>query len=501
MVDTASETNTENKPVGVANIGVIGLAAMGSNLSRNLAHHGNTVAVFNRTYARTETLINEHGSEGKFVPSATLEDFVVSLAKPRTAIILVKAGAPTEDMINNLADLMESGDIIIDGGNTYFKDTIRREKEIRARGLHYVGMGVSGGEEGALNGPSLMPGGTDKAWETLGPILRSIAAVAEGEPCVTHIGENGAGHFVKMVHNGIEYSDMQLIAESFDLLRRGLGLGIDEIADIFAEWNKGELDSYLIEITSEVLRQIDKKTGKHLVDMMVDEAGMKGTGQWTVQTALDLKTPVTGIGEAVFARALSGRFEQRGEAQQNILPGPDQDHSTLRDLSDEEKKAFVEDIRHALYASKIIAYAQGFDEIADGEKEYDWDIDCGAVARIWRGGCIIRAKFLNKISDAYDNGEITSSLVFNSYFKDALTKAQDSWRRVVSAATLNGIPAPVFSSSLAYYDGLRSKRLPAALVRGQRDFFGAHTYNRIDEPGVFHTLWAEPGREEIKESD
>jgi 6-phosphogluconate dehydrogenase len=494
------ENGTDNKSIGVANIGVIGLAAMGSNLSRNLAHHGNTVAVFNRTYARTETLINEHGSEGKFVPSATLVDFVASLAKPRTAIIMVKAGAPTESTIDQLADLMEPGDIIIDGGNTFFKDTIRREKAIRARGLHYVGMGVSGGEEGALNGPSIMPGGTDKAWETLGPILRSIAAVAEGEPCVTHIGENGAGHFVKMVHNGIEYSDMQLIAESFDLLRRGLGLDIDEIADIFAEWNKGELDSYLIEITSEVLRQIDAKTGKHLVDVMVDEAGMKGTGQWTVQTALDLQTPVTGIGEAVFARALSGCFAQREEAQQNILPGPDQDGSALRSLSDEEKKAFVEDIRHALYASKIIAYAQGFDEIADGEKEYDWNIDLGAVARIWRGGCIIRAKFLNKISDAYEHGEITSSLIFNPYFKDSLEKAQESWRKVIAAAVVNGIPVPAFSSSLAYYDGLRSKRLPAALVRGQRDLFGAHTYNRIDEPGVFHTLWAEPGRKEIKES-
>lgn len=477
-----------------ANIGVIGLAAMGSNLARNLAHHGNTVAVYNRHYERTETLIKEHGTEGKFVPSKTVEEFVASLTKPRTAIILVKAGAPTDAVINELADAMEPGDIIVDGGNAYFEDTMRREKDIRARGLHFVGCGVSGGEEGALNGPSLMPGGTDESWKTLGPILKSIAAVAEGEPCVTHIGENGAGHFVKMVHNGIEYSDMQLIAESYDLMRRGLGMNAKEIADVFSQWNTTELNSYLIEITADVLHEVDKKTGKPLVDVIVDHAGMKGTGTWTVQTALSLATPVTGIAEAVFARGLSSQSEQREEAAKQDLTGPD---GKLQ-ISADERAAFIEDIRHALYASKIVAYAQGFDEINAGAKEYDWDIDQAAVARIWRGGCIIRAQFLNVVSDAFESGEANVSLLFAPYFKKAIEEAQDSWRRVVARAATYGIPVPVFSSSLSYYDGLRSKRLPAALIQGQRDFFGAHTYGRVDEPGAFHTLWAQEGRPEIK---
>ncbi|MCI1220048.1 MAG: NADP-dependent phosphogluconate dehydrogenase [Bifidobacterium sp.] len=477
-----------------ANIGVIGLAAMGSNLARNLAHHGNTVALYNRHYERTEKLIAEHGSEGKFVPSRTIGEFVASLSKPRTAIIMVKAGAPTDAVINELADAMEPGDIIVDGGNSYFQDTIRREKDIRARGLHYVGCGVSGGEEGALNGPSMMPGGTEESWQTLGPILKSIAAVAEGEPCVTHIGENGAGHFVKMVHNGIEYADMQLIAESYDLMRRGLGLEPGEIADVFGQWNTTELNSYLIEITAEVLHQTDKKTGKPLVDLIVDHAGMKGTGTWTVQTALSLGTPVTGIAEAVFARGLSSQSEQRDEAAKQHLTGPD---GSLNIPAD-EREAFIEDIRHALYASKIIAYAQGFDEINAGAKEYGWDIDLAAVARIWRGGCIIRAQFLNVVSDAFESGAADVSLLFAPYFESAIEGAQDSWRRVVARAATYGIPVPAFSSSLSYYDGLRSKRLPAALIQGQRDFFGAHTYGRVDAPGAFHTLWAEDGRPEIE---
>ena len=477
-----------------ANIGVVGLAAMGSNLARNLAHHGNTVALYNRHYERTEKLMNEHGTEGAFIPSKTVTEFVASLSKPRTVIIMVKAGAATDAVINELADAMEPGDIIVDGGNSYFKDTIRREKEIRARGLHFVGCGVSGGEEGALNGPSLMPGGTDESWKTLGPILRSIAAVAEGEPCVTHIGENGAGHFVKMVHNGIEYADMQLIAESYDLLRRGLGLTPAGIGDVFAEWNKTELNSYLIEITADVLHEVDEKTGKPLVDVIVDQAGMKGTGTWTVQTALSLATPVTGIAEAVFARGLSDQGAQRAEAAKQHLAGP----ATDLGLSQAEREAFIEDVRHALYASKIVAYAQGFDEIHAGAKEYGWNIDLAAVARIWRGGCIIRAQFLNVVSDAFESGEADISLLFAPYFKDAITKAQDSWRRVVAVAAQHGVPVPAFSSSLAYYDGLRSDRLPAALIQGLRDFFGAHTYGRVDAPGAFHTLWAEPGRPEIK---
>lgn len=478
----------------IANIGVVGLAAMGSNLARNLARHGNTVALYNRHFERTEKLVGEHGAEGSFVPSHTIGEFVASLSRPRTAIILVKAGAPTDAVIDELADAMEPGDIIVDGGNAYFEDTMRREKDIRARGLHFVGCGVSGGEEGALNGPSLMPGGTDESWRTLGPILKSIAAVAEGEPCVTHIGENGAGHFVKMVHNGIEYADMQLIAESYDLMRRGLGMEPGDIADVFAGWNATELNSYLIEITAEVLRQRDEKTGRPLVDVIVDHAGMKGTGTWTVQTALSLATPVTGIAEAVFARGLSSQSVQREEAARHSLTGPSGDLH----IPEADREAFVEDIRHALYASKIVAYAQGFDEINAGAKEYGWKIDLAAVARIWRGGCIIRAQFLNVVSDAFESGEADVSMLFAPYFKSAIEKAQDSWRRVVARAAAYGVPVPAFSSSLAYYDGLRSSRLPAALVQGQRDFFGAHTYGRVDEPGAFHTLWAEPGRPEIK---
>ena len=405
-----------------ANVGVVGLAAMGGSLARNLAHHGNKVAVFNRTYARTEKLMNEHGGEGEFYPAKTLEEFVDSLVKPRTAIIMVKAGEPTDAMINALADLMEPGDIIVDAGNAYFPDTIRREKEISARGLHFVGCGVSGGEEGALLGPSMMPGGSEESWKTLKPIFESIAAKAEGEPCVTHIGLNGAGHFVKMVHNGIEYSDMQLIAESYDLMRRGLGMTPAEIGDVFEEWNKTELDSYLIEITAEVLHQVDKKTGKPLVDLIVDHAGMKGTGTWTVQTALSLAVPVTGIAEAVFARGLSSEADLREEAQKQGFAGPD----GKLNLNDDEKKAFIEDIRQALYASKIVAYAQGFNEITTAAKEYGWDIDLAAVARIWRGGCIIRAKFLNRISEAFESGEANVSLLFAPYFKNAIENAEKS---------------------------------------------------------------------------
>ncbi|MCI1636456.1 NADP-dependent phosphogluconate dehydrogenase [Bifidobacterium sp.] len=485
----------------LANIGVVGLAAMGASLSRNLANHGNTVAVYNRHYSRTEALIAEHGSEGKFIPAKTITEFVASLAKPRTAIIMVKAGAPTDAVINELADAMEDGDIIVDGGNAYFEDTIRREKDIRARGLHFVGCGISGGEEGALKGPSMMPGGTDESWKTLGPILKSIAAVAEGEPCVTHIGTDGAGHFVKMVHNGIEYADMQVIAESYDLLRRGLALEPAEIADVFAQWNKGDLNSYLIEITAEVLGHKDEKTGKPFIDIVVDQAGMKGTGTWTVQTALSLGTPVTGIGEAVFARGLSSEAELREEAAHKGLEGPNPEGAFAAKFPDaDSRNAFIEDVRQALYASKIVAYAQGFNEIEKGAKQYGWNIDLGAVARIWRGGCIIRAKFLNRISDAYDSSETFGSLLFDPFFKQAVANAQESWRRVVASAAEAGIPVPMFSSSLAYYDGLRSKRLPAALIQGQRDLFGAHTYGRVDAPGAFHTLWAEPGQKEIQQS-
>lgn len=475
-----------------ANIGVIGMAVMGSNLARNLASRdGNSVAIYNRSPEKTRTVVEEH-PEAQFIASETIEDFVDSLAKPRTAIIMVKAGKGTDAVIEQLTEHFEPGDIIVDGGNALFTDTIRREKAVRETGINFVGAGISGGEEGALKGPSIMPGGSAEAWETLGPILKSIAAVAEGEPCVTHVGTDGAGHFVKMIHNGIEYADMQLIAEAYDLIRRGTGKSPAEIADIFAEWNTGELESYLIEITAEVLRQVDAKTGKPLVDVILDQAGAKGTGAWTVQSALDLGIPVSGIAEAVFARSLSSKPKQREAA--SALPGPSSEWSV------DDADSFIEDVRLALYASKIIAYSQGFDEIVAGAEQYGWDIKKGEIAKIWRGGCIIRAQFLNRITDAYEENPGLVALLTAPYFTDAVSDAQDAWRRVVVAAAQAGIPAPAFSSSLSYYDGLRADRLPAALVQGQRDFFGAHTYKRIDADGTFHTLWS-GDRSEVEATD
>ncbi|MGG7508691.1 NADP-dependent phosphogluconate dehydrogenase [Plantibacter sp. YIM 135249] len=471
-----------NNAQATANIGVVGLAVMGSNLARNLAsREGNTVAVYNRSPERTDLLTSEHPEAG-FIASHTIEEFAASLQKPRTAIIMVQAGKGTDAVIQQLTEVFEPGDIIVDGGNALFTDTIRREKAVRETGINFVGAGISGGEEGALKGPSIMPGGSAEAWETLGPILKSIAAVAEGEPCVTHVGTDGAGHFVKMIHNGIEYADMQLIAEAYDLIRRGTGKTPAEIADIFAEWNRGELESYLIEITAEVLKQVDAKTGKPLVDVILDQAGAKGTGAWTVQTALDLGIPVSGIAEAVFARSLSSKPAQRAAATD--LPGPSDDWTV------DDTDTFIEDVRKALYASKIIAYSQGFDEIVAGADEYDWNIQKGEIAKIWRGGCIIRAQFLNRITDAYAENPELVALVTAPYFRDAVGEAQDSWRRVVATAAHAGIPSPAFSSSLSYYDGLRADRLPAALVQGQRDFFGAHTYKRVDIEGTFHTLWS-----------
>jgi len=475
-----------------ANIGVVGLAVMGSNLARNLAsREGNTVAIFNRSYSKTETLLAEHPEAG-FVPASNYEEFAASLSTPRTAIIMVQAGKGTDAVIDALTEVFEPGDIIVDGGNALFTDTIRREKAVRETGINFVGAGISGGEEGALLGPSIMPGGSAEAWETLGPILKSIAAVAEGEPCVTHVGTDGAGHFVKMIHNGIEYADMQLIAEAYDLIRQGTGATPAEIAEIFAEWNKGELESYLIEITAEVLRQVDAKTDKPLVDIILDQAGSKGTGVWTVQTALNLGVPVSGIAEAVFARAVSSKPAQRAASVN--LPGP----SSVPAIDD--KAAFIEDVRQALYASKIIAYSQGFDAIVAGAEEYNWDIKKGEIAKIWRGGCIIRARFLNRITEAYAENPGLVALVTAPYFTDAMAGTQDSWRRVVAGAAAAGIPTPAFSSSLAYYDSLRAPRLPAALVQGQRDFFGAHTYKRVDMDGTFHTLWS-GDRTEIEATD
>jgi 6-phosphogluconate dehydrogenase len=475
--DTAPDPTT-----GTAQIGVTGLAVMGSNLARNFARHGYTVALHNRSIAKTDALLAEHGSEGKFVRSETIAEFLDALEKPRRVIIMVKAGDPTDAVINELADAMEEGDIIIDGGNALYTDTIRREKAMRDRGLHFVGAGISGGEEGALNGPSIMPGGPAESYKSLGPLLEEISAHVDGVPCCTHIGPDGAGHFVKMVHNGIEYSDMQLIGEAYQLLRDGLGLTAPQIAEVFTEWNAGDLDSYLVEITAEVLRQVDAKTGTPLVDVIVDEAEQKGTGRWTVKSALDLGVPVTGIAEAVFARALSGSVPQRraaaGLASGSLGARPS------------DAATFTEDVRQALYASKIVAYAQGFNHIQAGSAEYGWNIPPGDLATIWRGGCIIRAKFLNRIKEAFDTDADLVSLLAAPYFRSAVEAAIDCWRRVVVTATQLGIPVPGFSSALSYYDGLRTARLPAALTQAQRDFFGAHTYGRVDAEGKFHTLWS-----------
>lgn len=463
-----------------ADIGVTGLAVMGANLARNLARHGHTVALHNRTPARTDTLVAQHGGEGSFLPSHHLSDFVASLARPRKIIIMVKAGAPTDAVIDELVPLLEPGDVLVDAGNAHFADTRRREAALRDRGLHFVGTGVSGGEEGALHGPSIMPGGSPEAYASLGPILESIAATVDGTPCCAYIGTDGAGHFVKMVHNGIEYADMQLIAEAYDVLRHAGGLRPAELAGVFREWNSGDLESYLIKITAQVLDHVDAKTGQPFVDVVRDRAEQKGTGRWTVQNALDLGVPVTGIAEAVFARSLSANAAQR--AATAALPGPAGGRASSGSL--------VDDVRRALYASKVVAYAQGFDQITAANAEYGWTVDLGTLATIWRGGCIIRARFLNRIRDAYADGANPPSLLVDPYFTEAVAAAQDSWRRVVATATGLGIPVPGFSSALAYYDALRRDRLPAALIQGLRDLFGAHTYQRVDAEGSFHTLWS-----------
>ena len=461
----------------LAQIGVVGLAVMGSNLARNFARNGHTVAVYNRSTEKTRNFMANHGAEGDFIPSETITDFVASLEKPRRAIIMVQAGNATDAVIHQLADAMDDGDIIIDGGNALYTDTIRREQEIADRGLNFVGAGISGGEEGALNGPAIMPGGPEKTWEALGPLLESIAA---------NIGPDGAGHFVKMVHNGIEYADMQVIGEAYQLLRYGAGMTPAEIAEVFRTWNAGDLDSYLIDITAEVLAQVDAETGKPLIDLIVDSAGQKGTGRWTVKAALDLGIPVTGIGEAVFARALSGATNQRQATIGNLPSGT---LTTLAELG-VDRDTFIEDVRRALYASKLVAYAQGFDEITAGSADHNWNVDPRDLATIWRGGCIIRAKFLNRIVEAYNANPELPTLLLDPYFKAELAGLIDSWRRVVTLATQIGQPIPVFASSLSYYDSLRIDRLPAALIQGQRDYFGAHTYQRVDKPGTYHTLWS-----------
>ncbi|MFI5955728.1 NADP-dependent phosphogluconate dehydrogenase [Cryptosporangium sp. NPDC051539] len=466
-----------------ADIGVTGLAVMGRNLARNLARHGHTVAVHNRSPEKTHSLVTDHGYEGTFVASESMADFVQSLKRPRAVIVMVKAGPATDAVIDELIPLLEEGDIVVDCGNAHFADTRRREEALKQHGLHFSGTGVSGGEEGALKGPSIMPGGSKHSYDKLGPIFESIAANVDGVPCCFHVGPDGAGHFVKMVHNGIEYADMQLIAEAYDLLRSGLDATPAQIADIFREWNRGSLESFLIEITADVLSHVDGRTGRPFVDIVLDQAEQKGTGRWTVQTALDLGVPITGIAEATFARSLSGHAEQR-EAAREVFP-------TTNELAwaADDREGFIEDVRKALYASKVVAYAQGYDMIKAGSDEYGWDIDRGATATIWRGGCIIRARFLDRIREAYDENPELPTLLASPYFVKAVSDGVDSWRRVVGDSARAGVPTPAFSSSLAYFDGLRRRRLPAALIQGLRDNFGAHTYLRTDTEGAFHTLW------------
>src|ERR1035437_2805645 len=465
---------------GEAQIGVTGLAVMGRNLARNFARHGYRVALHNRSVERTRSLVAEHGDEGTFIPTETMSEFVAALARPRTVVIMVKAGVPTDAVIDELTGLLEPGDIVVDAGNSHFADTRRREAALRERGLHFVGSGVSGGEEGALLGPSIMPGGSVESYATLGPLLEDISAKVDGVPCCVHVGPDGAGHFVKMVHNGIEYADMQLIAEAYDLLRQALGFSPGEIAEIFRDWNEGELESYLIEITAEVLAHTDPATGKPLVDVIVDRAEQKGSGRWTAQSALDLGVPATVIVEAISAHALARHPEQRTPARA-ALKGPNRKA---------EDRSLIEDVRLALHASKIVAYAQGFDHITAASEEYGWGIDRGAMAAIWRGGCIIRAPFLDKIRAAYDEQPDLPTLLVAPAFSEVVNGAQDAWRRMLTTAITIGVPAPGFSSALAYYDGLRRERLPAALIQGLRDYFGAGTYRRVDREGFFHTDWS-----------
>jgi 6-phosphogluconate dehydrogenase len=468
-------------------IGVTGLAVMGANLARNIARRGVPTAVHNRTAARTEQFMAEHGDEGPFTAGETLEEFVAALERPRRIIVMVKAGGPVDGVIDELAPLLDEDDIVIDAGNSHFADTRRRTAACRDRGLRFIGTGVSGGEEGALLGPSIMPGGERSAYGEVEDVFTRIAAQVDGEPCCAYIGPDGAGHYVKMVHNGIEYADMQLIAEAYDLLRHGIGLDVPEIARIFDEWNSGDLESFLIEITAKVLAKTDEATGEPLVDAIVDQAEQKGTGRWTSQDALELGVPLTGITEAVFARSLSALREQRAAASRE-LAGPRPGDARLHE-------SLVDDIRRALYASKVVAYAQGFEQMTAAAAKYEWDLEMGTLARIWRGGCIIRARFLNRITDAYAEHPDLVNLLMAPYFRDAVADAQDAWRKVIVAAVESGLAVPAFTSSLAYYDGYRRERGPANLLQAQRDFFGAHTYRRLDREGVFHTRWAQDGAE------
>jgi 6-phosphogluconate dehydrogenase len=494
-------------PKPLSDVGLIGLAVMGQNLALNIADHGFQISVFNRTTEKTDKFVADNpGTPGGLVGTKTLQEFVQSLAKPRKIIILVQAGKGTDAVIDGLAPLIEAGDIVIDGGNSLWTDTIRREKAFREKGFRFIGSGVSGGEEGARFGPSLMPGGDFAAWLELKPIWEAVAAkvdeatgkpipgaapgkpVKGGVPCTAYIGENGAGHYVKMVHNGIEYGDMQMICEAYSLMKNLLGLKPAEMSAVFSEWNRGVLDSFLIEITADILGQKDPVTRKPFVDVVLDTAGQKGTGKWTASNALDMGVSAPTIAEAVFARCISAVKEERVAASK-ILKGPSKKYRGSR-------KALLAAIHDALYCSKICSYAQGFQLMREAQKEYSWKLKFGEIASIWRGGCIIRAAFLQKITEAYERNPGLANLLLDPYFKSSVRKAQENWRKVVSLAAECGVPVPTFSSSLAYFDGYRSARLPANLLQAQRDFFGAHTYERVDQPRgkFFHLDWPDPAR-------
>ena len=463
-------------------IGLIGLAVMGENLVLNMESKGFTVAVFNRTTEVTEKFTSGK-AKGKNIQGAkTMEEFVGALKRPRKAMIMVKAGAPVDAVIGQLVQLLEKGDVIIDGGNSLFTDTQRRCKDLEGKGIHFVGCGVSGGEEGALKGPSMMPGGSRESWEIVAPIFRKIAAQVDGEPCCRYMGPDGAGHYVKMVHNGIEYGDMQLICEAYAILKDVLKLEAKELADIFTEWNKGDLDSYLIEITSQIFRKLDPDTGKPLVDVILDKAGQKGTGLWTLQSALSQSVVISTINAAVEARVISSRKQERVDSSK-ILPQP------KVAAYKGSKKELIDAVRDALYASKIVSYAQGMELLGAASVGSKWDLNFGDIATIWRGGCIIRAKFLNRIKEAYERDAKLHNLLLDEYFTGIIERTQQNWRVAVSAAVEQGVAVPAFSASLGYFDSYRSARLPSNLLQAQRDFFGAHTYERTDKPGVFHTEW------------
>ena len=461
--------------------GLIGLAVMGQNLVLNIEEKGFSAAVYNRTAARTEEFMAGEAKGKKIVPTYSIEEFMAALKRPRRIMLMVKAGAPVDEFIEHLLPHLDKGDLLIDGGNSFFGDTIRRNKTLAEKGFLYIGTGVSGGEEGARHGPSIMPGGQKEAYDLVEPILTKIAARVDGDPCCAYIGADGAGHYVKMVHNGIEYGDMQLISEAYYIMKHALGLTAQELHQVFDEWDKGPLNSYLIEITRDIFARKDEETGQPLVEMILDKAGQKGTGKWASQNALDLGISVPTITEAVFARCISAIKDERAAAARS-LAGPDPKYKG-------DRKQFIESIRQALYASKICSYAQGFALMKEAGKEYKWELNFGEIARIWRGGCIIRAQFLHRITEAYQRNPNLANLVLDPFFKDILESSQDQWRHVVGTASQLGLPIPALSSALAYFDSYRHERLPANLIQAQRDYFGAHTYERVDKPGTFHTEW------------